>query len=52
MKSFAKYFSDLKTLMNNIDNIVNTEGDDELHDKSRKLQWNIQTHENLSSQKW
>jgi hypothetical protein len=31
IKSFAKYFSDLKTLMNKIDNIVNAEGDDELH---------------------
>jgi hypothetical protein len=32
MKSFAKYFSDLKTLMNKIDNIVYTEDDGELHD--------------------
>jgi hypothetical protein len=31
IKSFAKYFSDLKTLMNKIDNIIDAEGDDELH---------------------
>ena len=32
MTSFAKYFSDLKTMMHKIDNIVDTEGDGELHD--------------------